>query len=71
MNEQDSDRITRDDLEAGFRSFGEQKDETVAGIKNAAVAIGATVGVALVLGAFLLGRSRGRKKTTVVEIRRV
>lgn len=71
MNEQSPDRITRADLEEGFRSLGDQKDETLSGIKNAAIAVGAIVGVAAVLGAFWLGRSRGRKKTTVVEIRRV
>jgi hypothetical protein len=34
------------------------------------VAIGAVVAAAVVIGVFLLGRSRGKKKTTVIEVRR-
>jgi hypothetical protein len=29
------------------------------------------LGVAVVIGAFLLGRRRGRKRSTIVEIRRI
>ena len=38
--------------------------------KETAIAIGAVVAAAVVLGVFLFGRSRGRKKTTIVEVRR-
>lgn len=64
-------RITRDDLEAGFRSLEGEVDER----KEQAMGLAAAVGVAVVVGvvvvAYGLGRRRGRKKTTVVEIRRV
>ncbi len=66
-----SGRITRDDLEAGFRSLEGEVDER----KEQAMGVAAMVGVAAVVGiivvAYALGRRRGRKKTTVVEIRRV
>lgn len=66
-----SRRITRDDLEAGFRSLEGEVDER----KEQALGVAAMVGVAAVVGivvvAYALGRRRGRKKTTVVEIRRV
>lgn len=63
--------ITRDDIEAGFRELEGEVDER----KDQAMSIAAVVGVALVVGivvvAYGLGRRRGRKRTTVVEIRRV
>ena len=34
------------------------------------IAVGAVVAAAVLLGVFLFGRSRGRKKTTIVEVRR-
>lgn len=64
-------RITRDDIEAKFRELhGEVEDTTeqAAGIA-VLVAVGLAVGVLAV--AFALGRRRGSKRTTVVEIRRV
>ncbi len=63
--------ITKEDLQAKFAelqgSAGEQVDQAQSAVALAAVA---TVG-ALIVAAFLLGRRRGRKKQTVVEIRRV
>lgn len=63
--------ITKDDLQAKFAelqgSAGEQVDQAQSAVALAAVA---AVG-ALVVAAFVLGRRRGRKKQTVVEIRRV
>ncbi len=63
--------ITKDDLQAKFSelqgSAGEQVDQAQSAVALAAVA---TVG-ALIVAAFVLGRRRGRKKQTVVEIRRV
>ncbi len=64
-------KVTRDDLERNFRSLqGEVKekvDEQRSKLMMAAVGAGALA--ALVL--FLLGRRSGRKKNTLVEIRRV
>ncbi len=64
-------KVTRDDLERGFRSLqGDVKDkvdEQRSKLVIAAVAAGAVV----VLVVFVLGRRSGRKKNTLVEIRRV
>ena len=64
-------RITRDDIEARFRALEGEVDER----KEQAMGIAAIVVVAVVVGivvvAYGLGRKRGRKRTTVVEIRRV
>ena len=63
-------KITRDDLEAKFRQLTSDVDDRADAAKSTAVAVGAVVAAAVVLGVFLLGRSRGRKKTTVIEVRR-
>jgi hypothetical protein len=63
-------KITRDDIEAKFRELTGDVEDKAEEAKATAVAVGAVVAAAVVLGAFLFGRSRGRKKTTVVEVRR-
>ena len=63
-------KIARDDLEAKFRQLTSDVDDRADAAKSTAVAVGAVVAAAVVLGVFLLGRSRGRKKTTVIEVRR-
>ncbi|CAN5264445.1 hypothetical protein BH20ACT3_BH20ACT3_05620 [soil metagenome] len=62
--------ITRGDIEAMFRELTGDVDERAEAAKGTAVAVGAMVAAAVVVGVFLLGRSRGRKKTTVIEVRR-
>lgn len=63
--------ITRDDLEHKLRSFQGDIKGRVNDQKSNLMAIGAGVGIVLLLVFFLLGRRSGKKKTTVVEIRRV
>ncbi len=64
-------RITRDDLEAGFRRIGGEVDDEVAGARPMLVTVGVLLAVSLATAAYLLGRRRGRLRSTVVEIRRV
>lgn len=63
--------ITRADIETKLRQIRGEVDSTA----KAAVPIGLAVGaaaVAVVVGvAYLMGRRKGRKRATVVEIRRV
>jgi hypothetical protein len=64
-------RITRDDLE---RRFGALQDDIKGKVSDRKQSIiGAVGGLALVLLliVFLLGKRSGRRKTTLVEIRRV
>lgn len=65
-----ADKITRDDIEAKFRELSGDVDEKADAAKGTAITVGAVIAVAVVLGVFFFGRSRGRKKTTVVEVRR-
>jgi hypothetical protein len=66
----DTQKITRDDLEAKFRELTGDVDERAEAAKSTAITVGAVVAAAVVIGVFLFGRSRGRKKTTIVEVRR-
>lgn len=64
-------KITRADLEA---KLGQIRDATEGGRsrgKTAGLAVGVAVVAVVVAGAFLLGSRRGRKRRTVVEIRRI
>ena len=64
------EKITRDDIESKFRQLTSDVDDRADAARGTAVAVGAVVAAAIVLGVFLLGRSRGKKKTTVIEVRR-
>lgn len=63
--------ITRDDLVAGFRELQGEVEESAETAKTYAMAAVAVVAVVVITVAFLAGRRRGRKKSTVVEIRRI
>lgn len=62
--------ITRDDLEAKFRSIQGE----VAEVEDDALSIGtiviAAVAISVVVVAFALGNRRGKRRRTVLEIRR-
>jgi hypothetical protein len=64
-------RITPDDLEDKFRSVTGEVESTTEQVRNIAIAAGAAIVVILVLLAFLSGSRRGRRGSTVVEIRRI
>lgn len=66
-----ADRITRDDLESKFRELEGEASQTAQQARTYAVAAVAVVAVSVLTVAFLMGRRRGRKKTTVVEIKRI
>ncbi|HKF90793.1 MAG TPA: hypothetical protein VKC52_04870 [Acidimicrobiia bacterium] len=62
--------ITRADLEA---KFDQLRGSTTATETQRNIGITAVIvaGVVLVIGAYLFGRLRGRKRRTIVEVRRV
>ena len=65
------DRITREDVEARFRQFTGDVNETAETMTKAAAAIGAGLLMLLLILVFLVGRGKGKKKTTVVEVIRI
>lgn len=63
--------VTRADIEAKLREIKGEVDEAGERAKVPLLAI-AAVGVVAAVGiAYVLGRRSGRKKTTVVEVRRL
>ena len=70
MSEQQG-RITRGDIEVKLHEMRGDVEETAQEAKTPLLAIAGGVAVAIVIVAFMLGKRRGRRKSTVVEIRRV
>jgi hypothetical protein len=64
-------KIQPADLEAKFRELQGDVKETADEAKSYALVAAAVVIVGIAAVTFVLGRRRGRKKTTIVEIRRV
>jgi hypothetical protein len=62
--------VSRDDIEAKARQLADAVDDTAESVRNKAVLAAAAVG-AVVLGAFIIGRRRGSRNKTVVEVYRV
>ncbi|HEY7437983.1 MAG TPA: hypothetical protein VIC35_01165 [Acidimicrobiia bacterium] len=63
--------ITRDDLEQKFGELQGGIDSEIADARSLAITAGVVVVVVVVLIAFVLGRRRGKRLSTIVEIRRV
>jgi hypothetical protein len=63
--------IRRSDIEAKMRELQGEVTETRESATNTLVTVGAVVVVGVIAVAFLLGRRKGKKRTTVVEVRRL
>jgi hypothetical protein len=63
--------ITEDDLRNKFQAVQDQLQGKVEEQRSTIAATVAGVGVVLAVVFFLLGKRAGRKKSTIVEIRRV
>ena len=66
-----AEKITRDQLEAKFREVTGGVSDEVEGVRSQALAIGLAVVVVSVAVVFLFGRRAGRKRSTIVEVRRI
>ncbi len=64
-------RVNRSDIEAKLREIRGEVDTTTTAAKPTGIAIAVVAAAALVGAAYLLGRRKGKKRSTVVEIRRV
>jgi hypothetical protein len=66
------EEIGREDIERKFRELQSDVVGSVgAEVKSYAMAAGAVLLVAVVSIAYVVGRRRGRKRSTIVEIRRI
>ena len=67
-----SGRITRADIEAKLQEIRGTAEDAAPDVPESAQRTGLiAAGGALLVLAFVLGRRRGRKKNTIVEIRRI
>jgi hypothetical protein len=66
-----SERITRDQIEAKFRELTGEVTEEVESTRSQVITVGLAVGVVLVAVVFLIGRRNGRRKSAIVEVRRI
>lgn len=64
-------KITREDLEAKFRALQGDVKSSVESKKKSIASIAAGAGLLALIIVFLLGKRSGKKKTTMVEIRRL
>lgn len=65
------ERISLDDIEGQLRSLGGTAQAVVAESRTTAFAAAVVGGALAVASVYLLGRRRGRRRSTVLEIRRV
>ena len=64
------ERITRQDLEAELRAKAGETDGSI-GDRRSSLALATAVAVTVVVAvAYLVGRRAGRRRSTVVEVRR-
>jgi hypothetical protein len=66
-----AERITRDDIESKFRELEGEAVETADAARTYVVIAAAAIVITIAAVAFVMGRRKGRKKTTIVEIKRV
>ncbi|HEX6301916.1 MAG TPA: hypothetical protein VF148_15770 [Acidimicrobiia bacterium] len=62
--------LSREDIEAKARQLVDAVDETKESIQNKAILVAVAIAV-VVAAAFIIGRRRGSRKKTVVEVYRV
>jgi hypothetical protein len=63
--------VSRADIEAKLKEIRGEVDETQSAATPYALAAGLVVVVGVVAFAYVMGRRKGRKRTTVVEVRRI
>jgi hypothetical protein len=67
----DGDYISRDDVESKIRQFTGDVNDTAERMTRVGAAVGAGVLMVLLILIFIIGRSKGKKKTTIVEVIRI
>lgn len=63
--------VSRDDIERKLREIRGEAGEVAESGRNYAVIAAAVAAVAVVAVAYFFGRRKGKKRSTVVEVRRV
>lgn len=71
MTTAEAPRITRDDIETKIRQLKGDAEEVAGAQKTNGLVVAAVAGVIVLALAYFLGRRRGRKRSSFVEIRRL
>ena len=66
-----AERITPDDIRSKLEDIRGEVDDATDAARPIALIAGVGVGVVVLVGVYLLGRRKGKKRSTIVEIRRV
>lgn len=66
-----AERITPEDLRAKLEGIRGEVDDATDTAKPLVLLASVGLGVAVLVGVYLLGRRKGKKRSTIVEIRRV
>lgn len=66
-----TERITRDDIEKKLRGLQGEVADKVEDRRSTLTAAAVAAGLVVVVVVFLLGRRTGRRRSTMVEIRRL
>ena len=66
-----NEKITRDDIESKLREIRGDVNERAEAVKVPAIAIAVGVAVVTIAAAYFLGRRKGKRRQTVLEIRRI
>jgi hypothetical protein len=66
-----NEKVTRDDIESKLREIRGEVADVGSASKSYVLVAGVAALTLVVAGSYLLGRRRGKKRTTVVEVRRV
>jgi hypothetical protein len=64
-------KITRDDIESKLRELQGEVGQRTEAAKVPAIAVAVGVVVVAIAAAYLLGRRKGKRRQTVLEIRRI
>ncbi len=71
MSSKNSKEITREDLESKLREIHGEVNKAVNTAKPALSVVAVAVGVAVISISFFIGMRMGRKKNTIIEIKRI
>ena len=63
-------KITRDDIKAKLSEIQTEATATAEDAKDKMIAVAVTVGAVVLVGVFLLGVRRGRRRNTVITVKR-
>ena len=64
-------KITRDQIESKLREMTGEVGDEVEEVRSKALAVGLAAAVVTVAVVYLIGRRRGRRRSTIVEVRRI